>query len=487
MKRCLLALLFGVSTLYAAPDTDSAALSSSNAVYDGNALVLTGHVLLDHGLGKMAADEAKLQKQEAGKDFPFSLIQLINNVQLTMKNGAQIHCDGADLDFTSLKGLLSAQDGGKVVYSDNLKKGLFRLLGNSVELKISKQATDQKKTDFEIETILAKDDVNIEFAKGFSLQAHQALYRKSPLKENSSEEFQGAVTAYPKDADTPCRLTHGEDLIDAESVDLDLIHSKLALLHPKGMLTSRLMPGMQKGELKFTCDHLLWDHLKNTLTLKGHVHVLESVVGKLTSEGELEIVHTQQKQGKMLKSISTIGTTSMHFKDENGTPHHLKTHGPFLFDRKPLRATFESPKKKGGSVSPDRQIYYETEGLSLYANQALIEYTATQGHLKPTALSLSGNIRLFAADEKKPRFAMADRLSVSTTTRTLILAANSGKKVLFVDESQSLRIAAQEIHITRDAKTGEERVQGVGSVQFALTDEENGLLKKVFPNYKTPV
>ena len=260
MKKRILALsLFGVSTLYAAtPETDSAALSSSNATYDGNALVLTGHVLLDHGLGKMAADEAKLQRQETGKDFPFSLIQLVKNVQLSMKGGAQINCDGADLDFTSLKGLLSAENGGKVVYTDNLEKGLFRLLGNSVELKISKREVDQKKSDFEIDTILAKEDVNIEFAKGFSLQAHQALYRKTPIKDASSEEFQGAVTAYPKDAENPCRLTHGEDLIDAESVDLDLVHSKLALLHPKGMLTSRLMPGMQKGELKFTCDHLLW-------------------------------------------------------------------------------------------------------------------------------------------------------------------------------------------------------------------------------------
>ncbi len=487
MKNQLLAFLFSVSALHAAPDVDSGAVSSTNAVYDGNALVLTGHVMLDHGLGKMAADEAKLQRQEAGRDFPFSFIQLINNVQLSLKNGAQIHCDGADLDFTSLKGLLSAQGDGKVIYSDNLKKGLFRLLGNSVELKISKHAQGEKKSDFEIETILAKDDVNIEFAKGFTLQAHQALYRKAPVKENASEEFHGSVTASPKDADTPCRLTHGEDLIDAESVDLDLIHSKLALLHPKGMLTSRVMPGMQKGELKFTCDHLLWDHPKNTLTLKGHVHVLESAIGKLMSDGELEIVHVQQKQGKLLKSIGTIGTTSMHFKDENGTSHYVKTHGPFLFDRKPLRATFESPKKKGGIVSLDKQINYETEGLSLFANQALIEYSAAQGHLRPTVLSLTGNIRLLSVDEKKPRYALADRLSVSTTTRTLILAANSGKKVLFVDDAQSLRIAAQEIHITRDSKTGEEKVQGVGNVQFSLTDDEQGLLKKVFPNYKTPL
>jgi hypothetical protein len=56
--------------------SDTGSLSSSDASYDGNSLLLTGHVVLDHGLGKMTAEEASLERQEAGKDFPFSLIQL---------------------------------------------------------------------------------------------------------------------------------------------------------------------------------------------------------------------------------------------------------------------------------------------------------------------------------------------------------------------------------------------------------------------------
>jgi hypothetical protein len=49
-----------------------------------------------------------------------------------------------------------------------------------------------------------------------------------------------------------------------------------------------------------------------------------------------------------------------------------------------------------------------------------------------------------------------------------------------------MKIAAQEVHITRDPETHEERVQGVGNVKFSFTDEESALLKKLFPHYKPP-
>jgi hypothetical protein len=471
--KAIFPFLLCVTALYAAPVEDTA-VSSANAVYDGNSLILTGHVVLDHSLGKMAADEAKLQRQENGKDFPFSLIELARNVAMNLKSGAKIECSGAELDFIKLKGLLSSSEGNKVVYSDPLKKGLLKILGNAVELKISKKDDVEKKTDFEIDTILAKDEVVIEFGQEFFLHAHKALYRKAP-----SEKFQGIVTAYPKDAETPCTLTHQNDFIDAESVDLDLVHSKITLLRPKGFLSSLFLPGMQKGDVKFSCDHLLWDQSKDMLLLKGHVRVLESLIGTLISEGELEIVQKEQKKQKMLKTMRTHGLTTLDFKDESGKIHRLTGHGPFLFDRDRLRATIESPKKSG-VVPVDKQIYYETENLAFFANQGIVEYApSTAGHLRPTNLSLIGNIRLFSKDQEKPRLAVADRVNLSTTTKTVILAADPGKKVLYVDKAQGLRIGAQEVHITRDAKTGEDKVQGVGNVQFAFTEEENSLLEKI--------
>ncbi len=484
--RIPLFILFGLVALSATPAPDSAAVSSANAVYDGNTLVLTGHVLLDHGLGKMAADTARLQRQEGGKEFPFSLIDLTQNVLLDLKSGAKIECSDAALDFIQLKGLLSSQEGGRVVYSDSVKKGLFRLLGKNVDLKIAKKEESDKKSDFEIETILAKENVTIEFGQGFSLDADRAFYRKVQTQEGApSKEFQGIVTAYPKDAKTPCRLTHGADLIDAETVDLDLVSQRVTLLHPQGVLTSLIAPGMQKGEIKFQSDHLLWDHAKNALTLKGHVKVHESVLGLLTTDGELEITQQQQKQHRLLKSIRARGSSTLDFKDETDKVHHLLGHGPFHFDRERLRATFDSPKRNGLTV-PEKQLFYRSEDLALFANQAQMEYTDAEGRLRPSVLTLTGNIRLFSADENKPRFAVGDRMSLSTTTRTLILTANPGKRVLYTDDTQGMKIAAQEVHITRDPETHEERVQGVGNVKFSFTDEENTLLKKLFPHYKPP-
>jgi hypothetical protein len=93
----------------------------------------------------------------------------------------------------------------------------------------------------------------------------------------------------------------------------------------------------------------------------------------------------------------------------------------------------DSPKRNGLTI-PEKQLFYRSEDLALFANQAQMEYTDAEGRLRPSVLTLSGNIRLFSADENKPRFAVGDRMSLSTTTRTLILTANPGKRVLYTDD-----------------------------------------------------
>ena len=48
------------------------------------------------------------------------------------------------------------------------------------------------------------------------------------------------------------------DAIDADSVDLDMLHSKVTMHHPKGVLLSTLIPHLQKGEIQFDSDYLSW-------------------------------------------------------------------------------------------------------------------------------------------------------------------------------------------------------------------------------------
>ena len=161
---------------------------------------------LDHGLGKMTAEEASLQRQEAEKDFPFSLIQLRKDVLLALKSSAQITCGSADLDFTTLKGILLPSENGKVVYSDQIRKKHggdttpFKLSGQFIELNFYKQSHDGTKTDYEIDNILAKEGVVIEYADNFRTRApttHSTAKSSPAIIKHRKREFQGVDHRLP--------------------------------------------------------------------------------------------------------------------------------------------------------------------------------------------------------------------------------------------------------------------------------------------------
>jgi len=481
------------NVLQAAPLQESGAVSSTHASYDGNALILKGKVMLDHGLGKMNAEHASLEKQEiANKDFPFSFIHLQKDVLLDLKTNAQIRCDRADLDFTTLKGLLYGGEKEKVIYTDTLKKKtaqFFQLISNQVELSFAKKEQADQKVDYDIETILAKEDVIIDYAKEFTVQADHALYRKSSgTTGTSSKEFQGTVTAYPKDADHPCRMTHEGDVIDADSIDLNMMHSKLSMRRPRGILLSRLIPHAQKGEIHFKSNYLLWDHLKNILTLKGQIYIQEDALGELKVDDEMQVIQQIQEGKRVLKMIRAKGKTLLHYKDaQDNSSHQLMCFGTLKIDREKLNGFLDSPEMNG-RVAEDQQIHYEGNEMTAFSDKAYIEYSLVEESLQPVSLALKGNIRLTSAQAEAPtRCALSDRLSYSPSTHTLILSADPGKKVLFWDEQQSLHISAAEVHITRDPNTHKDSIKGVGNVKFTLTGEENSALKKIFPFFKEVV
>ena len=123
--------------------------------------------------------------------------------------------------------------------------------------------------------------------------------------------------------------------------------------------------------------------------------------------------------------------------------------------------------------------------MAFYADHAALEYSVEGDVMQPSLLTLKGNIRLFSHDPlKPPRFGSADRLTYSLTTRTLILSANPGKKVLFWDETQGMHLSAPEVHIVYDSEKKEQSVKGIGAVQFSFTPEEQNRLLALFPQLK---
>jgi hypothetical protein len=491
VKYPLLSFILCASVLFAneAPVNQDGSLSSTNASYDGNFLTLTGNVSLDHGLGKMSSEEASLQRQEVGNDFPFSQILLRKNVSLLLKNSAQISCARADLDFTALKGSLFAEENGQVVYSDQIKKkkggeAIALILGSqSIDLNFSKHAQEGKKTEYDIDHILAMGGVAIDYAGNFHLLAHHALYRRALSKDNKTahREFQGTLTAYPKDETSQCRLSHEGDEIFADMVDIDLLNSKISLLHPKGVLATSVLPHLENTKTSFQSDYLYWDENKNILTLKGHISINEAAFGSLQTQDEVQMTMKMANGKRQLKKVDAKGESTLIYQDAYNTTHKLISHGAVHLDRDKLKGTIDSPEKEG--VTPiDKQLYYEETEVAFYADHAALEYAIDGDALYPSLLTLKGNIRLFSHDPLKPlRFGSADRLTYSLTTRTLILSANPGKKVLFWDETQGIRLSAPEVHIVYDSERKEQSVKGIGAVQFSFTPEEQSRLLALFP------
>jgi lipopolysaccharide export system protein LptA len=291
------------------------------------------------------------------------------------------------------------------------------------------------------------------------------------------------VTAYPKDADSLCLLTHDEDRIDCSLVELSLVDCKAKLHAPKGRHISSLTPNLPKGDLRFHSKFLIWDAQNNTLTLKEDVELDESTFGNLKTDQEILLTQKEQNGKRIISSIKTTGKTHLEYKTPKGLNQRLTCFGNIVIDRQQHHAHAESPVVKG-KVDEKEQIIFENDDTLIYADKAFLEYALTDDVLEPASLDLKGNVRLTTRDANQSlRCACADRLNYSPNTQTLTLSANRGKKVLFWNEEQLLRISAQEVHITRDPLTKKESVKGIGNVRFAFTLEEHHLLNKVFPKF----
>lgn len=438
-------MLLLLAVLAAAPAIDSGSVSSSSANYDGNALLLKGEVMLDHGLGKMRAEEAKLQRQEVGKDFPFSMIHLQNKVALSFKDGGEVACDTADLDFSALQGALTSAE--KVVYTDTWKKKktatvAFRLLSPHIDLMLSKQEKEGKAV-YDIDQAVALQTVVVDYGPDFHLVADTATYNKT----------KGHIIALPKDSEHPCQLSRKEDVAFGVRALFDLATSRVDLESPTGTLR---LP--EQAPIDFSANSLSWDTLKNILILRGNAHAAQAPMGTIDSEDTIQL-HPHM--------VKTQGKTTLVYQNH----HKLTTYGPLQLDRQKLRATADSPK--GG-----QQIVYEEGQLTAYADQVVVEYSDTW---QPVSVALKGSVKVFSTDPKAPkRIGISDRITYLPPNRTFILAANPGKKVLFLNEEENLRISASEVHITEDATTHQQSVKGIGSVQLSFSPEEQAALEKLF-------
>jgi len=426
-------------------------ISSKKASYDGNTLLLKGSVQVEHTLGKMCSGLAHLERDS--KQAPFSTIRLDRDVRIILENRGKIHCEKADFDFNALSGKLLPKQGELIHFSD-LTTGPLSLSSQLAEIEFIKEDEVIK-----VSKIEAKEKVTVQYGNDFTLLADLVTF---------SNDVQPHLYATPN-----CLISHCEDRIQAEKVELFTDAKKAVLSSPKGNLKSSAFSNDQ--EVEFTCDELAWDQENQHLKLQGNVWVHDQGLGDLYCDEEIQLQQKQEGDKWILGQITAKGNTQLNYQLDADFKHLLVCHGVMRLDQQRLVLTLESPREK--------PIEYYHDQLKLLSDQAQMDYIQNNRTIHPQRLLLSGNVRLSSEeDNAEAQCAVADQFSYFPDDQKIILSSQESKKVLFWDAQQELSISADEVHIIRSAHG--ENIKGVGNVRFTFSSIENALLKKAFPFYQ---
>ncbi len=410
----------------------SSDLSSDTASYDGKVLVLKGNVTLDHDLGKMESQVATLKK--GGPSLEFATILLQNDVSIFFENQGKLFSDQAFLDFQTLTGTFSSND-----YPIIYKGEKLDLFCSKIDLALSRSGPN-----FEISSLIAQEEVHIDYKKDFHVDCDKALYENDTL------------TAIGNDF---CYCTHLDDTTTSKKITMDLKTNLLTLESPSGKLSSFFFPDDPDRSCQFASRLLLWDHQHDLLTLKGGVVIHDPLLGTLIGEDTFSLQQRKHFGKRTIQSIETKGKTVLSSNDSET----LTSYGTLKIDRDELLLTCTSPS--------DKQLIYEKEDLLLFADSARIEYSFQGLELKPHTIYLDGNVQIFSHNLNRPlRKGIADHIIHNPTSKQTKLLADAGNHVLFWDDEKRLSLSAPEILINHEGE--EEIVRGIGTVRFIFTEEE---------------
>ncbi len=474
MRKTILFSLLSLACCLVGAEED--AISSQEASYDGAALHLLGNVTLDHAFGTMTSQEATLDKAENDKEFPFSRMVLEKDVIVHIASSGKLTCDEASLDFCSFDATFQADSGKKVIFEDQLgtstgRKKDFYLEAPAAFMKIGQVSGDEKKRNYYIQSMEISKNALLKWDNQITIEAPRLIFSK-PDPEERGKSFLGEVMAYA-DETTRCILRKESDCIYADRIQFDIGQEMIALANAEGIVES-IQFFNQSSPIKFKADKLFWDQKKNILTLQDHVRCEDKIVGFYSTDKSLTLFFEEEEGKKQLKSLHALGPTELLMKDEkNHTEHRLFCPGVMDVHNQDLQAVL--------TAGVGEQIEYSyTEGV-VYANKATIDYSLIDGRMRPVSIQLKGEVTLVSNNQEILRCCRADRIQTSLDTQSMVMYAESGKKVLFFDEERGLNISALEVHITKDPQTRQEKIQGVGHVRFSFEDEEKEVLRKLHP------
>ncbi len=150
-----------------------------------------------------------------------------------------------------------------------------------------------------------------------------------------------------------CHLTHGENYIDGDQIQLDLKQEIVTYQNPKGRLAS--------GPLHFTAETLIWYKKENKIYLNNNVIIEQP--GQFTLHGDQGLLTLDAFEPELLTLTGHVHLISSQIQNKESYAV--------------AESLTYNPKEKTLLFSSERKVLFWQEGLSLSATEVLIREDQT--------------------------------------------------------------------------------------------------------------
>ncbi|MBA2728822.1 MAG: hypothetical protein H0U49_11700 [Parachlamydiaceae bacterium] len=495
-------------------------IESQKCEFDGKKITLNGSISLVHELGKMTADEAVLFANPDEKKLSIGMLKINKNVIITSKEGSQLTCDEALINYKTMQGNFSGADPSAFVTFYEVAKEksgpILMLKSRSMQAQIARQENTEKGSST-LKEIIALKDVNIEY-KDLNVTADKGIYSRTDNPDLSSEgaatlkAIPGTIILSMDQPESYCHVKSAKgDLIQSFKLHIDTAKNEINFLMPQGKV--QFQQNTVESSLEFSADNLLWklngslyrpktemekqksDKANPQFQPSGGILLLSKNVsvdiqnkGTLTTDCELEI-HYQNINGKrQLRSIESNGHTTLSSPEkQEGHFHFLYCFGRFFVDHDKMITTFDSPTNEQGITALGKQVVFRDSLGEMHADKLTLYYQNIEGKISPSRLIAEGNVYLLDRkgtpanqDASLIHYALADRVKYEFESKEALFTASKKKRVLFYDKTNNLQISAPALKLKRDGGNNKESIQGIGDVRFSFMENEVQQLKARF-------
>lgn len=475
-------------------------VDSGEAAYDGKKIILSGNVVVDHELGRMSACEVVMMPPEGEKKLRVGSFLLNGSVRLVLKDGGQLSCSKAHIDYQGLTGKFEGDNANEyVVYMENCRDKAnpnlrlpLVLKSRQMSIQIARQAVKgSQSTKSHIQNIIAENQVNVDYNHDFIAAADFASYlRQSPEGLNDpASRMSGLISLKANGPEGLCQVTNRNgDLINASQICIDTLKRQICFAYPQGAIYSNRSE-QHPERLDFKADTLSWDSLSDSLILRDHVEVNQKGLGKLTNDKELKLIQNSVNGKKQLATIESEGKTVLTRVEENKNQSHTLTcYGKMVADHANLQISMDSPKDEKGNIAENEQVFFEDPIGVIHADKMKMEYEIVNKSIVPKKLILEGHVKMlnnYAANGETTsplvQYALADVVEYNPQSKEMMFSSKGkGKRVLFYDKANDLQVSATALKIKRDEVTKKDSVKGIGDVRFCFIEHEFEQLRERF-------